>query len=94
MSSTACNFTIRKNLRLLEDRNRVVFRYAQGTNPNGAINDIAGIINEAGNVMGMMPHPERASERILTVDRSRNIRSDAITIFWSLVSNLKQKAIS
>ena len=42
----------------LEDTNRIVFRYANGTNPNGSINDIAGIINESGNVLGMMPHPE------------------------------------
>jgi phosphoribosylformylglycinamidine synthase len=42
----------------LEDDNRVAFRYAEGTNPNGSINDIAGIVNERGNVLGMMPHPE------------------------------------
>jgi phosphoribosylformylglycinamidine synthase len=42
----------------LEGENRVAFRYASGTNPNGSINDIAGIANEAGNVLGMMPHPE------------------------------------
>lgn len=46
----------------LEDENRVVFRYAEGTNPNGSVNDIAGIINEAGNVLGMMPHPENLIE--------------------------------
>jgi phosphoribosylformylglycinamidine synthase subunit PurQ / glutaminase len=40
----------------------VVFRYAEGSNPNGATNDIAGIINEAGNVIGMMPHPENMIE--------------------------------
>jgi phosphoribosylformylglycinamidine (FGAM) synthase-like amidotransferase family enzyme len=48
--------------------------------------------------MGMMPHPERASERILNLDRNsrRNNKSSsgAITIFQSLVSNLKQKAIA
>jgi phosphoribosylformylglycinamidine synthase len=49
-------------LNRLEDNGQVVFRYAQGTNPNGSINDIAGIINEAGNVMGMMPHPENLIE--------------------------------
>jgi len=49
-------------LKQLEDGNRVVFRYAEGTNPNGAINDIAGVINKAGNVMGMMPHPENLIE--------------------------------
>ena len=42
----------------LEGEGRVVFRYAEGTNPNGSINDIAGIVNEAGNVLGLMPHPE------------------------------------
>ena len=49
-------------LKALEDNGRVVFRYAGGTNPNGAINDIAGIMNEAGNVIGMMPHPENMIE--------------------------------
>jgi len=42
----------------LEDQEQVLFRYAN--NPNGSANDIAGIVNEAGNVLGMMPHPERA----------------------------------
>jgi phosphoribosylformylglycinamidine synthase len=41
----------------LEGENRVVFRYLDG-NPNGSVNDIAGITNEAGNVVGLMPHPE------------------------------------
>jgi phosphoribosylformylglycinamidine synthase len=47
-----------ETLKRLEGENRVVFRYAEGSNPNGAMNDIAGIMNEAGNVIGMMPHPE------------------------------------
>ncbi len=46
----------------LESTERVVFRYADGTNPNGSVNDIAGIINETGNVLGMMPHPENLIE--------------------------------
>jgi phosphoribosylformylglycinamidine synthase subunit PurQ / glutaminase len=46
----------------LEGENRVAFRYADGTNPNGSINDIAGILNERGNVLGMMPHPENLIE--------------------------------
>jgi phosphoribosylformylglycinamidine synthase subunit PurQ / glutaminase len=46
----------------LHDEDRVVFRYAEGTNPNGAVRDIAGIVNDAGNVMGLMPHPERRIE--------------------------------
>ncbi len=47
-----------ETLARLEDSGRVVFRYANGSNPNGSMNDIAGIINESGNVLGMMPHPE------------------------------------
>jgi phosphoribosylformylglycinamidine synthase len=45
----------------LETNRQILFRYAE--NPNGALADIAGIRNERGNVFGMMPHPERASER-------------------------------
>ncbi|MBB3935256.1 phosphoribosylformylglycinamidine synthase subunit PurQ [Aureimonas phyllosphaerae] len=46
----------------VEGEGQVVFRYAEGTNPNGAINDIAGIVNDRGNVLGMMPHPENLIE--------------------------------
>ena len=42
----------------LEGEGRVAFRYAEGTNPNGSQHDIAGILNERGNVLGLMPHPE------------------------------------
>ena len=56
----------------LEEAGRVVFRYATETgdvtdaaNPNGSANNIAGIINDRGNVLGMMPHPERACEELL-----------------------------
>lgn len=49
-------------LKRIEDNRQVVFRYAEGTNPNGSINDIAGVINEAGNVLGLMPHPENLIE--------------------------------
>ncbi|MDP4219222.1 MAG: phosphoribosylformylglycinamidine synthase subunit PurQ [Bacteroidota bacterium] len=59
-------------LRELEANKQVVFRYVSEkgevvseANPNGSINNIAGIINKEGNVMGMMPHPERACEAIL-----------------------------
>ena len=44
----------------LEADGHVVFRYAPGQNPNGSLNDIAGVANEAGNVVGLMPHPEHA----------------------------------
>lgn len=47
-----------ETLARLEGEGQVVFRYAEGTNPNGSINDIAGIVNAAGNVLGLMPHPE------------------------------------
>ena len=51
-------FADEETLARIEGEGRVVFRYAEGTNPNGSINDIAGIINDAGNVLGLMPHPE------------------------------------
>ena len=51
-----------ETLKRLEGENRVVFRYAENTNPNGALNDIAGIINKSGTVIGMMPHPENMIE--------------------------------
>ena len=51
-----------ETLKRLEAENRVIFRYAEGTNPNGALNDIAGIMNESGTVIGMMPHPENMIE--------------------------------
>jgi phosphoribosylformylglycinamidine synthase subunit PurQ / glutaminase len=49
-------------LRQLEGEERIVFRYAKDSNPNGAMSDIAGICNTAGNVIGMMPHPENMIE--------------------------------
>ena len=55
-------FADEATLKDLRDNDRIVFRYAEGTNPNGAINDIAGIVNAAGNVLGMMPHPENLIE--------------------------------
>ncbi len=51
-----------ETLHRLHEENRVVLRYAEGTNPNGAARDIAGIVNEAGNVLGLMPHPENLIE--------------------------------
>ncbi|MEX0955820.1 MAG: phosphoribosylformylglycinamidine synthase subunit PurQ [Rhizobiaceae bacterium] len=51
-------FADAETLKQLEGGGQVVFRYAEGTNPNGSVNDIAGIINPEGNVLGMMPHPE------------------------------------
>ena len=51
-------FADTETLDRLEAEDRVAFRYANGTNPNGSARDIAGITNESGNVLGMMPHPE------------------------------------
>jgi phosphoribosylformylglycinamidine synthase len=51
-------------LKRLNGDDRVVFRYADGTNPNGSIDDIAGILNERRNVLGMMPHPENLIETL------------------------------
>lgn len=54
----------KETLEQIEANNQVLFRYA-GDNPNGSVNNIAGICNRQGNVLGMMPHPERASDPIL-----------------------------
>ncbi|MEX0992830.1 MAG: phosphoribosylformylglycinamidine synthase subunit PurQ [Solirubrobacterales bacterium] len=48
----------------LESRDQVVLRYASGHNPNGSLRDIAGVCNEAGNVFGLMPHPEHAIDSL------------------------------
>lgn len=50
----------------LEGEGRVVFRYAAGDNPNGSSRDIAGVMNTAGNVVGLMPHPEHAVDPVLS----------------------------
>jgi phosphoribosylformylglycinamidine synthase subunit PurQ / glutaminase len=62
----------------LEANGQVLFRYA-GTNPNGSLNNIAGICNQAGNVLGMMPHPERAADPLLG-------NHDGIHLFESQIS--------
>jgi len=51
-----------ETLRRLEGSGQVAFRYAGGTNPNGSVNDIAGIVNAPGNVLGLMPHPDNLCE--------------------------------
>jgi phosphoribosylformylglycinamidine synthase subunit PurQ / glutaminase len=62
--------------RLIENR-QIVFRY-YGENPNGSLSDIAGIVNEKGNVLGMMPHPERAVDVLLG-------SADGLKLFQSIV---------
>lgn len=59
-------------VRRLEDNNQIAFRY-HSQNLNGSVSDIAGIFNEKKNVLGMMPHPERASDPILGSDDGLNI---------------------
>lgn len=55
-------FADEETLDRLEGNGQIVFRYAEGTNPNGSARDIAGVINERGNILGMMPHPENLTE--------------------------------
>jgi phosphoribosylformylglycinamidine synthase I len=78
-------------LRGLEDEDRIAFRYATGSgdvtpesNPNGSLGNIAGILNEKRNVLGMMPHPDRSSEKLLG-------SSDGWKIFASMIEALAVK---
>jgi len=66
-------------LKRLKNNNQIVFRYFS-KNPNGALENIAGIINERGNVLGMMPHPERISEELLG-------GTDGVRVFRSIMSS-------
>jgi len=64
-------FADAETLARLEDEGRVVLRYLE--NPNGSMNDIAGVCNEARNVVGVMPHPERVSDSALGSDEGLKI---------------------
>jgi phosphoribosylformylglycinamidine synthase subunit PurQ / glutaminase len=70
----------------LEGEGQVVFRYLD-VNPNGSMNDIAGISNARGNVVGLMPHPEHATEEGFGPDTSLAMRSgtDGLTFFTSVI---------
>ncbi len=77
-----------ETLAALEREDRIAFRYSTaqgevtpGANPNGSLSNIAGILNQRRNVLGMMPHPDRSSEAILG-------SSDGFTIFSSLLHAL------
>lgn len=60
---------------------QVVFRYADGQNPNGSVHDIAGVCNEAGNVVGLMPHPEHAVDLLTgSADGGRLFESAGLAI--------------
>jgi phosphoribosylformylglycinamidine synthase subunit PurQ / glutaminase len=63
----------------LEANGQVVLRYAPGENPNGSLDEIAGVINEAGNVFGLMPHPEHAVDPLTG-------SSDGLGLFASLAA--------
>tara|TARA_Y100000591_G_scaffold41895_2_gene30911 strand:+ start:5607 stop:6266 length:660 start_codon:yes stop_codon:yes gene_type:complete len=65
-------------LKKLRDNNQIAFKYQN--NPNGSCDDIAGIFNDKKNILGMMPHPERAADNILG-------SKDGIKIFESMISN-------
>lgn len=72
-------FADEDTLNKIEDKGLVVFRYLE--NPNGSAHDIAGIINEKGNVLGMMPHPERVVEPL-------HGGTDGVLLFESLMRSL------
>lgn len=76
-------------LERLEGEGRVVFRYL-GVNPNGSVNDIAGVTNERGNVVGLMPHPEHATEAGFGPDTPAAMRSgvDGLRFFESALAAL------
>jgi phosphoribosylformylglycinamidine synthase len=86
-------FADEATLARLKDAVRVAFRYcrpggkvADDANPNGSLDAIAGLVNEAGNVLGMMPHPERASESILGSEDGR-------VIFESMIEWMKDPSL-
>lgn len=74
-----------ETLERLKKNKQIVFTYKN--NPNGSIEDIAGIINEQGNVLGMMPHPERATETILGSD-------DGLKLFKSMLVNWRETYVA
>lgn len=65
-----------ETLTRLQTNNQIVFRYVD--NPNGSIDDIAGIVNEQGNVLGMMPHPERAVEALIAGEDGKKLFTSMI----------------
>ena len=68
-------------LRELQARGQIVLRYVD--NPNGSLDDVAGIVDQTGNVMGLMPHPERACERLLGSD-------DGVSLLGSVLDSLER----
>src|SRR5699024_2954438 len=73
-----------ETLKTLEENDQIVFRYQN--NPNGSLGDIAGVTNSEGNVLGIMPHPERAVEKILGSD-------DGVQLFASIINFVKKHEV-
>jgi phosphoribosylformylglycinamidine synthase subunit PurQ / glutaminase len=73
-------------VRELEASGRIVFRYAAGQNPNGSVADVAGVANERGNVVGLMPHPEHAVDPLTG-------SADGLKLFDSLVRSTAAAAV-
>ena len=73
----------------LEGEGRVAFRYV-GVNPNGSVDDIAGVVSESGNVVGLMPHPEHAVESGFGPGGADGLRSgtDGLTFFTSALESV------
>ncbi len=74
-----------ETLQKLKDNNQIVFTY-EGENPNGSIENIAGVINEKGNVLGMMPHPERAVNELIG-------GADGLALFKSIVKQWRESYV-
>lgn len=70
----------------LEANNQIVFRYT-GEGPNGSVSNIAGIINKQGNVLGMMPHPERAVHDVMG-------GTDGLALFQSILKQWRESHVS
>jgi phosphoribosylformylglycinamidine synthase len=86
-----CYFADEATLRELNDHHQVILRYATSdgridpsANPNGSIENIAGICNREGNVFGLMPHPDRASE-------GRLGSADGLKIFQSMMETIEAR---
>jgi phosphoribosylformylglycinamidine synthase subunit PurQ / glutaminase len=69
----------------LEDDGRIALRYVSGENPNGSVRDVAGVVSEAGNVLGLMPHPEHAVDRLTGSD-------DGLALFRALDQDSTSRA--
>ncbi len=76
-------------IKRIEDNNQVTFRYV-GVNPNGSLDDIAGVSNERGNVVGLMPHPEHAIEPGFGPNTDERMRSglDGLKFFTSVIEKV------